>query len=349
MMNHSCYSGPLAEYRYPSYLEFRGLLSFLKQINSKHRIHLTDIMYWDMPYPDSDFDVYIICAFGEFINEEFINHIDSNPKFADKHLILLTSQLYEPHNLLKFKVFYIEHMHTIVDFFKPAPYSKLVARQHTHSLLSRRNALHKSLVLNHLLKRYPNAEYTLANLETTEFKIQTVQQDAQLVLGLNISDSVADEIIKLHQNTKTVSGHQWSIDNNLYKNTKLNWAVESIFLTRQNCPTAYLTEKIIKPITSGSCFVLVSQMHSYQRLRLLGFETFENKFQIDFDHESDQIRLDSIFQLIDLKNFDDILNDPEIQHLVDYNYHYFFNDFFNNVESTNQSKIENLLDYINGI
>jgi hypothetical protein len=347
-ISSNIYSGCLAQYTYPENIECQKLLQFLKRVINKKRVHLTDVNYWKMPYPLPEYEIYIVCAFGEFVNEDFIHTLDEDPLFTNKHIILITSQYYQPTNLKNVKVFYLEHMHTIVDYFCSKTYTKLSERSHCHGLLSRRNAVHKSLVLNRLYNNHVDSLlYTICNIESTEFQIQNLAQDSRYILGVKLSEQEVSDITALHNNPISIPGHQWSVNNNIYNNTKLNWAVESIFLSREFCPTAYLTEKIIKPIVAGSCFVLVSQQHSYQRLKSWGFETFENIFQLDFDQDTDPVRLEKIYHLIDTTDFNDILCNPEIQQAVDYNHAYFFGDFVKNIDQSNEPRIEEIIKYIN--
>lgn len=354
-LNFTVYSGSLAEYHYPANKEFGNVLQFLKKVDKKKDVHLTDAMFWRMPYPQLGFKTYLVFAMGEFVNEDFIQRMENDPAFASKELILVTSQYYQPNNLKRFKVFHLEHMHAMVNFYDNKEYIKLANRTHTHASLSRRNALHKSFVINRLLKRFPDLQYTLCNVKTNEFEINNFAQknDVKLldgskgILGIDLSDSELRDLMKLHRFPRQVPGEQWDIDNYLYTGCKLMWVTESIFLTRENHPTAYLTEKTIKPIASGNCFVLVSQANSYRRLASWGFLTFEDIFKIDFDTKVDSERLTSIYQLIDNFDFDDVLNTAQVQEMVDYNHRYFFNNFFNKVEKDNEPKIETILEYIN--
>jgi hypothetical protein len=134
--NSTIYSGPLEHYVYPNDKEYGEFLIFLKQItNSRVRIHLTDQNHWTMPFPPSDYDVYIVCSFGEFVNEEVLHKIDQ--ELGHKQLILLTSQYYTPTDLKNFTIFTIEHLHTITRFFNPTEYKQLAARPDTHATQSR--------------------------------------------------------------------------------------------------------------------------------------------------------------------------------------------------------------------
>ena len=117
--------------------------------------------------------------------------------------------------------------------------------------------------------------------------------------------------------------------------------LESIFLSREKSPVAYLTEKTIKPIISGAGFVIVGQQGSYNRLHNLGFESL---IELKSDNGSDTERFNELFDLIN--NFD-ILNSVEAQDKVDYNYNYFWGAFYSHIELQNKERIEKILNYIN--
>ena len=132
----------------------------------------------------------------------------------------------------------------------------------------------------------------------------------------------------------------------MYRDSKLVWATESIFFSKVHAPLAYLTEKTIKPIISGSAFVLVSQQLSQQRLDNLGFKPI---IELVSDTHTDQDRFAELFNLIDYYDFDELLNSKETQEIVDYNYNYFWGAFYSHVEYRNQDRITEILDYINEI
>ena len=346
--NNNIYSGPLSAYLYPHDKEFGTLLEFLKQINNPNiRIHLTDENDWSMTVPaNRNSDLYIVCAFGEFVNENVINQMDQ--EFVGKELILLTSQYYDPCNLQNFKVYTIEHLHTITRFFKPELYLPLAERRHQHATQSRRNALHKSLITQRLLAHFSELQYTFCNFESTEYQIESVRNDLKMILAVTASDEEIKRIIDLHNNPKIIPGDDWLITD-LYKHSQLFWTTESIFLTRDKCPTAYLTEKTIKPIVAGSAWIVAGQQHSYHRIRSLGFETFEAEFGINYDSSNDQDRLRSIYSVIDNFDFNAVLTQKQTQEIVNYNYNHFFNNLISHAETQNQPKIEHFLNYVNNL
>lgn len=347
MWNKSIYSGALDQYPYPSDKEVGDFLTFLKQVHCDKKIHLTDVSHWHMPWPQDNFDIYIVCAFGEFINEEFCHRM--NQEFADRKLILLTSQYYRPSDLTHFEIFTIEHLHTAVRFFHKADFTTaLVNRPHTHGTQSRRRALHKTLITQRLLTKFPDLQYTFCNHASTEYSPDTFVSDLRRILAIQCSDQELQTVSWLHQNPVVVPGHDWDITR-AYQDSKLFWTTESVFLTREQCPTAYLTEKTLKPIVAGGVWVVVGQKHSYRRIRAMGFETFETDFAFDFDNLEDRDRLEAVYSMIDQIDFDHVLNSAQIQQKVDFNLNHFFNTFTDCVKQANLPQIERFVNYVNDI
>jgi hypothetical protein len=334
--NKVIYSGDLRDYTYPNNLECCDLLRFLKQVSTNKKIHLTDAMNWRMPVPAPGYDMYIVCAFGEFINESFMDKIDNTLS----NIVLITSQYFTNAPYKNTRVFYVEHLHTIKRFFTKKPYTKLADRSTIHGSLSNRNALHKTILTAKLLDKFDSYNYTFCNNATNEYDIDTLEKDlSNYYPFLNLSEKEIDLINFLHNNPKKVGGEDWGTDNAIYQDCQVLWTTESVFLSRKNAPTAYMTEKIIKTIISGAAFVLVSQRDSIHRLESMGFKSV---FDSSYDSLPDDKRFEEIFKLIN--NF----NLPDAQNIVDYNYNYFWGDFYSNVEKNNQPLIKTVLDYING-
>lgn len=266
--NSTVYRNDLAKYPYPIDKEVGDFLKFLKQVSSKKRIYLSDVPRYNAPMPPLDYDIYIICIFGEAMDNKFITTLDQNPEFNDKQVIVITSQYYEG-ELKKIKLFRVEHLHTIIPFFPQGKYTRLQDRQFTHGLLSNRNALHKTVILAKLLEKFKtDIQYSFCNVQSTEYSDPSTIRNILENLGLSITDAEDLQIRSLHENPVRLPGHVWGwgIDNCVYQNTKLIWTVESIFSSSES--TAYLTEKTIKSIVTGSAFIIASQKHSLKRLNL---------------------------------------------------------------------------------
>ena len=336
--NKTVYSGNLKNYTYPRDIECSELLHFLKQVDSNKKIHLTDVIFYNN-YPPAGYDMYIVCAFGEAVDEDYIRRLDAD--LSRPNPILITSQLYDTLNYKRVRVFHLEHIHTIRRFFNKTEYSKLSNRSKTHGSLSRRNSLHKTIVTAKLLNKFPNnLHYSFCNLNGNLTDINDFYPN----LELTDADRIAME--SLQNNPVMVPGEQWDIDNVIYRDSKLIWTMESMFLSKHNEPVAYLTEKTVKSIITGSAFVLVSQQHSYKRLAGLGFESV---VKLDTDHQLDNDRFSELFDLINNYDFDELLSLPITQEIVDYNYSYFWGAFYSHIKYRNRERITEILDYINEI
>jgi hypothetical protein len=276
-------------------------------------------------------------VFGEAINEDYIRRLDADPLRPNP--ILITSQLYDTTNYQRVRVFHLEHIHTIQRFFNKTEYSKLSARTKTHGSLSRRNALHKTIITAKLLNKFhDNLNYSFCNINGNATDLDDFYP------GLTLTDTDRTTIEFLYNNPVTVSGEQWDTDNVVYRDSKLIWTLESMFLSKLNEPVAYLTEKIIKSIITGSAFILVAQQLSYKRLDNLGFKSI---VELSTDDKLDNDRFNELFNLIDSYDFNELLNKTETQEIVDYNYNYFWGAFYSHIEYRNQDRITEILDYIN--
>jgi hypothetical protein len=330
------FSGALKNYTYPRDIECGDLLHFLKQVDPGKKIHLTDVIFYDN-YPPAGYDMYIVCAFGEAIDEDYIRRLDADDSRPNP--VLITSQLYDTTDYKRVRVFYLEHMHTIRRFFNKTDYCKLSDRTKTHGSLSRRNSLHKTIITAKLLNKFSNnLNYSFCNMPGTVADLK------EFYPSLTLTESDYTTIESLQNNPVVVPGEQWDIDNVIYRDSKLIWTTESMFLSKHNEPVAYLTEKIVKSIVAGTAFVLVSQQHSYKRLAELGFESV---IKLSTDAQLDNERFTELFELIDNYNFDELLNKKETQEIVDYNYSYFWGAFYSHIEYRNQDRITEILDYIN--
>lgn len=352
-INHTTYNGNLNNYSYPTNKEFGGLLVFLKQIATNKQIYLIDRLGWNPKYPPTDYDIYIICAFGESFNTDILHRLENDPAFADKQIVLLTSQFYQGPEFKRTKIFYIEHLHALIPFLQKPEYTKLQTRKFTHGSLSNRNAMHKALVTAKLLGKFGNKlQYTFCNTPSSEYDQTTFTSGWQKLISefeLTITDSEIELLNYIHVNPIKAPGHTWTLDNRVLKDSKLLWTCESMFVSCDDQPVAYLTEKIMKSIVTGCCFVLVSQERSTERLKLLGFESFESEFKLDYDSDVDSIRYKKIFEFIDTFDQDKLLDSPAIQELVDYNHNHFYHTFYDHVTKTNVDKIQQAIEYINAI
>lgn len=347
--NNTVYRGDLAKYHYPVDKEVGNLLGFLKRVNTQHRVYLLDVPRWNLPLPPTEYDIYVMCMFGEAVNDDYITALDRHPDYANKQIILLTSQFYLQPSFIHTRVFYIEHLHTVIPFLPKPEYTRLSNRQITHGSLSHRNAIHKTILTAKLIKEFgTNLQYSFCNGKSNEYTDPQKVIDVMTGLGFDLSNDI-ETINSLHHNPVTVAGPQWGVDNPVYHNSQLIWTAESIFVSRDDGPTAYITEKLMKAVISGSPFIAVSQKNTLERLRLLGFEAYEKEFGILYDNYSDIGRYTAIFNLIDNFNLATALKSATVQDIADYNHNYFYNDFYKRVEQNNIELIDQLIEYINAI
>jgi hypothetical protein len=287
--------------------------------------------------------------FGEAVNENYIAKLDQHPDYANKQIILLTSQFYLQPAFTRTQVFYIEHLHTAIPFLPRPEYTRLANRQITHGSLSRRNAIHKTVLTAKLLNKFgTDLQYSFCNSKSNEYTDPQKVNDVMSGLGFDLTDDI-NIINLLHDNAIILDGPQWGVDNPVYHNSQLIWTAESMFVSRDDGPTAYITEKLMKDIISGSPFVAVSQKNTLERLRLLGFETYETEFDISYDDKSDIDRYTAIFDLIDNFDLKSVIESAPVQDIADYNHNYFYTDFYNCVEQNNIELIDQLIEYINAI
>ena len=350
--NNTVYQGPLKEYHYPTDKEVGSLLVFLKKISTKHRVYLLDVPRWNLPLPPDNYDIYIICMFGESVDTDYVKKLDQLPDYENKKIILLTSQFYKKPNFNRIKTFYIEHLHTVLPFLPKVEYTQISKRKFTHGVLSNRNAIHKTVLTVKLLNQFDkDLQYSFCNTSSNEYRDPLQVIEVMSNLGINLGDEtrIIDFLQKLHQNPVVVPGHNWSIKNRIYQDSQLIWTAESIFLSEDNDPTSYITEKLLKSIISGSPFVSVAQKNTLERLKLLGFETYEKEFGINYDNKADRDRYISIFNLIDNFDLKQVLLSSTIQDLANFNHNYFYTNFYKHVENNNTELIDQMIEYVNAL
>ena len=342
------YKGPLCQYDYNS-VEIGNLLEFLRELPNSNRIYLIDSTDLKLDLPPDGFDTYIIGCFGELANIDFLTKI--NQKYSNRKLICLSSQNFSDCSQLNhFKIYYIEHLHKIIKYFPQQNFKKLKERQGYHSILSRRMEPHRYLFTAALLSRYPDSIYSLVRLfEGTKFTFEKLLEEIENRLVYIVNDKTLHNVLQslMEQQPKILDGHQWSLDNIAYTEAKLHWVNESIFTSIPNHPTAYLTEKIVKPIVSTTPFVALGQTNIYKRLKDLKFDTGQDIFSIDFDDtETEANRIEKIFKLMDKLSLDFINDNIEkFQNTADYNFHHCYQDLNSHCENLNQKTICDVVSY----
>jgi len=340
------YTGILSEYNYQNWT-IENSLVFLKQAKQSDQIWIGDNLAWNHVDIPQDYDTYIFGYFGEFVNTDFLK--DINRRFADKKLILLSSMDCSNFELSNFKKFYIEHLHHYTKFYPRIAYRPLVTRSHQHSIMVGRLAVHKIIALAQLKLLHPDLLYSYQKLPSTEISESDFFSRYKTIHNIDLSATLQGEIQQLFDNApvsidsnindKSVT-HGWESDLPTYTDSHFHWSVESIYLTLQNFPRSYLTEKSIKPLTTGTPFAVLGQKDSHLRLFRMGFQPY-------FDWSELDVRDDS-FRLLDIINSIDALDLNQLQSIADFNYNWFYNNFFNHVEQKiNAETKQAVLDYIN--
>lgn len=350
------YNGPLPGYCYQN-SEIGNLLDFLQQIKRSYRVWLIDNLDYGTAFPKAGFDIYIVGCFGEAASYDFLKQL--NDSYSDKRLICLTAQAVNLQGLNNIKVFNIEHLHTLINFFPKTNTTDLAQRVNLHSILTRRLELHRILFTAFLLTSHrkvfysmvklPGAEYSNPKADwMTKFSPDEFLQSINNKFDYKCSNTVANKIKELLTETRIVDGNQWDTSNDAYQNTIVHWINETIFMTEGLSPTAYITEKTIKPIVSRTPFVVLGQINTYQRLKRLGFRIYDNVFDIDFDQGIESNRIEKIHKLmvqLDQATIDSKLD--KLQADANWNYEYFYKGFAEHCKSLNSIAINEIIEYIN--
>lgn len=350
------YNGPLPDYHYQN-SEIGNLLDFLQQIKRSYRVWLIDNLDYGTKFPKSGFDIYVVGCFGEAARYDFLKQL--NDCYSNKKIICLTPQAVNLQGLDNIKVYNIEHLHTLINFFPKTNTTDLAQRDYLHSILTRRLELHRilftALLLNshqkvlYSMVKLPGAEYSNPKADwMTKFLPDEFVQSINNKFGYLCNTAIANKIKELLTETRVVEGTQWDIANGAYQNTIVHWVNETIFMTEDLSPTAYITEKTIKPIVSRTPFVVLGQINTYQRLKRLGFRIYDNVFNIDFDHGTESDRIEKIHKLIvQLDQTTVNSNLDKLQSDADWNYEYFYKGFAEHCKSLNSIVINEIIEYIN--
>jgi len=343
------YKGSLSKYHYAS-SEFDNLLDFLREVTNPDEVYLIDSLDFNYEMPPQNFESYIVGFFGEFGNLQFLKEIEQH--LPNKKLICLSSQYILDGYLEHFQVYQIEHIHKLFRYFPRKDTVSLKDRNNLHSILSRRTEVQRVLFIAALLSYYDKVIYSFVNF----FANADLEKDFVKFLknyhNYELRDlSIRQKVQKvLTEPAKVLQGHQWSINNLAYQDVLLHWVNESVFTSSDNEPLAYITEKTIKPIVSGTPFVVLGQPYVYERLESLGINTYRDIFEIDFDvNISSAERIEKILELMS-KCSKEFLYDNvnELQNIADYNIDYFYNGLSEHCENKNSHNYQKILEYING-
>ena len=334
------YCGPLSNYHYNN-SEIGDLWSWIRAVRSKEKIYFIDNLWWDAELPQDTYDCYVIGVFGEFANTRFLEQLDQ--RCANVPGYVLTSINIDSARYKNLKILSYEHLQQYKMFFPKTPYDPLSVRTNMHSILTRRVDFHKTIFTAALLNKCPELEYSFCFVGSGQFNQEHFDKNYRDYVNIDTSEFSKEISQLLTQGPKVFSDvGQWSIDIPAYKNTILHWVNEAIFLSIDANPTGYLTEKIIKPIVSGTPFVLLSQKHSYKRLKALGFNVYDEMFDLSWDDADDIDRANGILKLMNTcKHGIDI---TVAQKIADYNYNHFYNGLEPVTEQINSYSRELLLE-----
>jgi len=342
--NKNIYTGTLSNYGYNTQT-IGDLLAFLKQAKQPDKIWIGDNLNWfNTDIPDN-YDTYIFGYFGEFMHTDFLEII--NRRFADKKLILLSSLDCANFELGNFKKFRIEHLHHYVRLYAKTAYSPLVSRSHRHSIMVGRLAVHKIIALAQLKLVYPDLLYSYQKKSSVEISESDFFACYRLIHNIDLSDNLREKIqqlfddvpVSIVSNDKSLSPG-WEVDLPTYTDSQFHWSAESIYLTLEKSPRPYLTEKSIKPLATGTPFAVLGQRKSHHRLSCLGFQPYFDWAKLD-----DQ---DDNSRLLDIINSVDSTDLNQLQSIVDFNYNWFYDNFFDHVEQKINAETKQIvLDYIN--
>lgn len=120
---------------------------------------------------------------------------------------------------------------------------------------------------------------------------------------------------------------QYGMDQDIYEKPYNDTACSIVSETNDNDYEVFMTEKIWKPIIAQQLFVVHGNYLYLQKLRDMGFKTFNNYFEEAYDLDRDpDIRINTIVDVCDRLR-DAPWQDIYLQSkaLRDYNYNHFFN------------------------
>lgn len=180
--------------------------------------------------------------------------------------------------------------------------------------LNSRFALHRVLTAAYLANRSGycswNYKVNIDTLKTIFIDIDNLDKtvEGRLVQGLNylnqyaplIVDTPVDRVVNV-DNLDNVGNPKYAVRMNsmvekYYADVFCAIETESIYLS----PAANLSEKTLRAIAHRKPFIVVGAMHSLKYLRSMGYKTFSDFWDENYDDEPDYtLRMAKIFKLID--------------------------------------------------
>lgn len=130
----------------------------------------------------------------------------------------------------------------------------------------------------------------------------------------------------------------------LYQQPFLHIVTETVY----HYPSTFVSEKTMKPIANKRPFIIVGPVGSIANIKSLGFRTFNDFWNEEYDTITDpELRLIAIFDIIKkICNYS--VNELqslciEMENVLNYNFQYYINDFKNTeIQKLEQSCIDNL-------
>ena len=124
------------------------------------------------------------------------------------------------------------------------------------------------------------------------------------------------------------SAHAGAAEYDLWQSAFLHVVSETVFFDEK----LHLTEKIFRPIVSRRPFILLGAYKNLEYLKSYGFKTFDKWIDESYDNEPDNEKrlsmvCDEIEKIANLS--EDKIKElyHDMQEVLEYNYHHFYNDF----------------------
>lgn len=197
-------------------------------------------------------------------------------------------------------------------------------------LLNRTYKAHRAAIVNDLYKD--------GYLDNSYFSLQEINQKGEASDILKdftlpiLADSepeynIGDDGFMQHD---SVANYDWILKSKLYIGTESYMSVESQTLQQgyTHYPIRFISEKVFKPIAWGMPFIILGNAFSLLKIRQLGFKTFGDLIDEDYDKETDpEVRYQMVINTI--KNFLDNPPDNEkILEICKYNLDLFYSTDF---------------------
>lgn len=298
----------------------------------------------DLPFIDK-IKCYVCTFHGDMIDESWVRSqihtiVNYKPPFRSDILILcndLDRPLWLDNGVRYHR---IEHLHYLTKMYgdKIKHMSRPVkARQHTFSFLSHRPNQSRTMLLMHLYKlggiiSFPHS----VNLDDPE--LLKYCQDNKLMQALeNIREFTPCPLDDYYLDPTSTS-RGWGVNNIAYQDCLINVVNET------SLSNGYMSEKSFKPFISGTLPVF-SNTVQINRLRAFGFRINDSYYDL---HINDPI----MFTVTALKSLL-ALNRDDLLELVnehrDHNRNWFFDGFFDRLQSMNMNAFPLLIEDIRSL